>query len=99
MGSTYQEYMAVLAVPNPHGASAIRHYAQGMLRGGVLLADEAENVTACTGSSRMTSAEPPGLRQLAQAATGTAAEARWDCCLAMRRVMRVMAAPFRWAYC
>ncbi len=45
VGSTYQEYMAVLAVPNPHRASAIRHYAQGMLRGGVLLADEAENVT------------------------------------------------------
>lgn len=44
VGTTNQEDMSVLAVPRPHRASAIRKFAQSMLRDGELTADEAENV-------------------------------------------------------
>ncbi|MEU6495303.1 hypothetical protein ABZ890_33740 [Streptomyces sp. NPDC046984] len=44
VGTTYEEYMSVLAVPHPHRASAIRKYAQFMLRDGKLAADETKNV-------------------------------------------------------
>ncbi|MFC5664559.1 hypothetical protein ACFP3U_16390 [Kitasatospora misakiensis] len=43
-GSTGQHNMEVLAVPNPHKASAIRHYVEFMLRDGELSGVEAENV-------------------------------------------------------
>ncbi|MFI8389186.1 hypothetical protein [Streptomyces sp. NPDC085540] len=44
VGTTYEEYMSVLAVPDPHRASAIKHHAEGLLRSGNLSAGEAENV-------------------------------------------------------
>ena len=44
VGTTNQEDMSVLAVPRPHRASAIRKFAQFMLRDGKLTADEAENL-------------------------------------------------------
>ncbi|MFI5982409.1 hypothetical protein ACIBEA_16185 [Streptomyces sp. NPDC051555] len=43
-GSTYQDYMSVLAVPSPHRASAIRKFTEFMLREHKLSADEAESV-------------------------------------------------------
>ncbi|MFB8241046.1 hypothetical protein ACFC58_31365 [Kitasatospora purpeofusca] len=43
-GSTGQRAMDVLAVPNPHKASAIRHYIGFMLRNGELSGLEADNV-------------------------------------------------------
>ncbi len=43
-GSTGQRETDVLAVPNPHKASAIRHYVEFMLRNGELSGVEADNV-------------------------------------------------------
>ncbi|MEV6976264.1 hypothetical protein [Kitasatospora sp. NPDC093806] len=43
-GSTGQENMRVLAVPNPHRASAIRHYVGFMLQDGRLSGVDADNV-------------------------------------------------------
>ncbi|MFJ4672749.1 hypothetical protein [Kitasatospora purpeofusca] len=43
-GSTGQREMDVLAVPNPHKASAIRHYIGFMLRNGELSGLETDNV-------------------------------------------------------
>lgn len=44
VGTKNQEDLSVLAVPRPHRASAIRKFAQFMLRNGELTTDEADNV-------------------------------------------------------
>ncbi|WRZ95652.1 hypothetical protein OHB54_45655 [Streptomyces sp. NBC_01007] len=44
VGTKNQKDLSVLAVPRPHRASAIRKFAQFMLRNGELTTDEADNV-------------------------------------------------------
>ncbi|MFI0824398.1 hypothetical protein ACH4Q7_08075 [Streptomyces roseolus] len=46
LGTTYQEYMSVLALPDPHRVPVLRRYAQYMIEQGDLSEPERENVAA-----------------------------------------------------
>ncbi|MEU8463956.1 hypothetical protein [Streptomyces sp. NPDC029003] len=46
IGTTYEQYMSVLALPHPHRAPDIRRYAHYVLEKGTLSEQECENVKA-----------------------------------------------------